>query len=105
MLFCEGGGRVFGLCLTPNGLKTNPRLVEAIKVHPQLQNVKEVKQFLGLSSYYRCFIERFAAVAQPLTALARNNVAFEWTAECQESLDRLKQCLTIVPVLCYPLFN
>ena len=94
-----------GHVLTPNGLKTNPRLVEAIKVYPQPQNVKEVRQFLGLSSYYRRFIEKFAAVAQPLTALTRNNVAFKWTAECQESVDRLKQCLTTAPMLCYPLFD
>ena len=94
-----------GHVLTPDGLKTNPRLVEAIKVYPQPQNVKEVRQFLGLSSYYRRFIEKFAAVAQQLTALTRNNVAFKWTAECQESVDRLKQCLTTAPVLCYPLFD
>ena len=77
-----------GHILTPDGLKTNPILVEAIKVYPQPQNVKEVRQFLGLSSYYRRFIEKFAAVAQPLTAITRNNVAFKWTAECQESVDR-----------------
>ena len=41
-----------GHLLTPNGLKTNPRLVEAVKVYPQPQNVKEVRQFLSLSSYY-----------------------------------------------------
>ena len=79
--------------LTPNRLKTNPRLVVAVRVYPQPQNVKEVRQFLGLSSYYRHFIDKFAAVVQPLTALTRNNVVFEWTAECQESFDRLKQCL------------
>ena len=76
-----------GHILTPDGLKTNPRIVEAIKAYPQPQNVKEIRQFLGLSSYYRRFIERFAAVAQPLTALTRNNVTFKWTTECQESFD------------------
>ena len=80
-----------GHALTSNGLKSNPRLVEAVKVYPQPQNVKEVRQFLGLSSYYRCFIEKFAAVVQPLTALTRNNIVFEWTAGCQELFDGLKQ--------------
>ena len=91
-----------GHILTPNGLKTNPRLVEAVKAYPRPQ---EVRQFLGLSSYYRCFIGKFAALAQPLTTLTRNNVAFEWTTECQESFDRLRQCLTTAPVLCYLLFD
>ena len=94
-----------GHILTPNGLKTNPRLVEAIKAYSRPQNVKEVRQFQGLSSYYRRFIRKFAAMAQTLAMLTRNNVAFEWTAKCQESFDRLKQCLTAAPVLCYPLFD
>ena len=94
-----------GHILTPDGLKTNPRIVEAIKAYPQPQNVKEVRQFIGLSSYYQRFIEIFAAVAQPLTALTRNNVTFKWTTECQESFDRLKQCLTTAPVLHYPSFD
>ena len=79
--------------------------MEAIKAYPQPQNVKEIRQFFSLSSYYRRFIERFAAVAQPLTALTRNNVTFKWTTECQESFDRLKQCLTTAPVLHYMTVN
>ena len=71
--------------LTPDGLKTNPRTVEAVKECTQPKNVKEIRQFLGLSSYYRQFIKNFAALAEPLTALTSNNVTFEWTAECQEA--------------------
>ena len=94
-----------GHVLTPEGLKTNPRIVEAVKEYRQPQNVKEIRQFLGLSSYYRRFIKNFAALAQPLTALTRNNVEFKWTAECQGAFDRLKQCMTTTPVLCYPSFD
>ena len=94
-----------GHVLTPDGLKTNPRTVEAVREYPQPQNVKEVRQFLGLSSYYRRFIRNFAALAQPLTALTRNSVIFEWTAECQEAFDSLKECLISAPVLCYPSFD
>ena len=94
-----------GHLLTPDGLKTNPRTVNAVKEYPQPQSVKEIRQFLGLSSYYRRFIKNFAALAQPLTALTRNNVEFKWTEECQEAFDRLKQCLTSAPVLCYPSFD
>jgi len=30
---------------------------------------------------------------------------FEWTAECQEAFDELKQCLISAPVLYYPSFD
>lgn len=94
-----------GHVLTPEGLKTNTRLVESVTNYPRPQNSKEVKQFLGLSSYYRCFIRQFAAIAQPLTALTRNGVTFDWTKDCQTAFDRLKQSLTTAPVLCYPTFD
>ena len=96
-----------GHILTPEGLKTNPRLVEAVSKYPQPRNVKEVRQFLGLGSYYRCFIEKFAAVAQPLTMLTRKNVPFEWTNDHQQAFNTLKQCLTtafVTPHLAAPLY-
>ena len=65
-----------GHVLTPEGLKTNTRLVESVTNYPRSQISKKVKQFLGLSSYYHRFIRQFAAIAQPLTALTRNGVAF-----------------------------
>ena len=40
-----------------------------------------------------------------MTALTRNNVAFEWTTDCQIAFDRLKQSLTTAAVLCYPSFD
>ena len=94
-----------GHVLTPSGLKTNSKLVESVVNYPRPQNSKEVKQFLGLSSYYRRFIRKFAAIAQPLTALTRNGVVFEWTEDCQAAFDSLKQSLTTAPVLCYPAFD
>ena len=94
-----------GHVITPDGLKTNLKLVESVANYPKPQNCKEIKQFLGLSSYYRRFIKNFSAIAQPLTALTRNNVAFEWTTDCQIAFDRLKQSLTTAPFLCYPSFD
>ena len=79
-----------GHVITPDGLKTNLKLVESVADYPKPQNSKEIKQFLGLSSYYRRFIKNFSAIAQPLTALTWNNVAFEWTTDCQIAFDRLK---------------
>ena len=42
------------------------------------QTPKEVKQFLALIGYYRKFVPKFSDLAQPLNALTRKNVSFEW---------------------------
>ena len=63
-------------------------------------NVKEVRSFTGMCSYYRRFIPHFSAIAKPLISLTL--AKFEWTKECQIAFDFLKEILTTVPLLAYP---
>ena len=39
---------------------------------------------------------------QPITALTKKNMLFEWSQECQQSFDKLKAILVSRPVLRYP---
>ena len=64
-----------------------------------------VRQFLGLASYYRRFVKSFATIASPLHALTKKNARFQWTKECQRAFDTLHQKLIEVPVLAYPSFS
>jgi len=64
-----------------------------------------VRQFLGLSSYYRHFIPRFIAIVHPLHSLTHKGVEFQWTVDCQKSFNSLKEKLTTAPVLSYPSFR
>ena len=58
-----------------------------------------MKSFLGLAGYYRKFIRNFSLIALPLHKLLKKNVRFEWSKECQKSMDELKRRLTTTPVL------
>ena len=49
-----------GHVITPKGLKTNPRLVDAVREFSVPSSISDVRRFLGLASYYRRFIPRFA---------------------------------------------
>jgi len=82
-----------GHLVTPTGLKTNPRLVEAVKAFPTPNRAKGVRQFLGLASYYRKFIPQFAKVAQPLHNLTCDQVVFSWDNSCENAFNTLKQKL------------
>ena len=88
--------------MTGNGIKVDPRKVEAVLNWEPPQTVTEVRSFLGLAGYYWRFIEAFSKIAMPLTQLLRKNVKFIWIEECQRSFNELKQRLTIAPVLALP---
>ena len=60
---------------------------------------KGIKQFLGLTGYYRKFVPRFADISRPLTTLTKKDKKFEWTPECQRSFNLLKETLCGEPIL------
>ena len=43
--------------------------MEAVSPYSPPQSLKELKQFLGLSNYYRHFISNYANIAEPLNKL------------------------------------
>ena len=63
--------------------------------------VKEIKQFLGLTDYYRKFVPRFTDMSRPLTQLTRKETPFNWTPEYQKSFELLKSYLCGEPILKY----
>ena len=94
-----------GHILTPDGLKPNPERITAVRQFVTPRDVKTVKHFLGLASFYRKFVPNFARIAEPLHNLTRKSVQFEWTATCQDSFNCLKKKLIEGPVLVYPDFS
>ena len=59
-----------------------------------LTSAKEVRQFLGLASYYRNYVHNFATIAAPLIALTRKRAAITWSWEVQEAFRALKTVLS-----------
>ena len=84
------------------GVKPNPKIIEAVKSWKPPTNVKEVQQFLGLCNYYRQFVKGFSELATPLSRLTQKNVKFKWTEECDTAFVKLKSTLTEAPVLSLP---
>ena len=76
-----------------------PNKLDCISNMSAPKDVKEVKEFLGLTGYYRKFVPRFADILRPLTTLTKKDKKFEWTPECQKSFDLLKETLCGEPIL------
>ena len=84
------------------GVSPDQKKNDVIVKWPTPNSVKDVRRFLGLSSYYRRFVQNFASIAAPLHKLAQKGIKFAWSPECQEAFDTLKHCLSSSPVLKYP---
>ena len=76
--------------------------VEAILNWKPPTSVTQIRSFLGLSGYYRKFVEGFLKIAAPLTRLTRKEEPFLWSEACEQSFDELKRRLTSAPVLTLP---
>jgi hypothetical protein len=69
---------------------------------PARMNVTEVHSFMGLSGYYRWFVEGFSKITNPIMELQKKNKKFVWTEECVEAFRRLKELLTTASILKVP---
>ena len=57
---------------------------------------------MGLTRYYKRFIEDFSRLIVPMTRLTRKEVKFEWDASCEKAFQKLKRRLTSAPILIVP---
>ena len=90
-----------GHLISPEAIGPLPNKLDSIKHMPAPNSAKEIKQFLGLTGYYRKFVPRFADISRPLTTLMKKDAKFEWTSACQKSFELLKEALCGEPVLKY----
>ena len=90
-----------GHLISPEGISPLPNKLDCIEHMPVPKKAKEIKQFLGLTGYYRKFIPRFADISRPLTTLTKKDKKFDWTPACQKSFNLLKETLCGEPVLKY----
>ncbi|GJX43824.1 putative mitochondrial protein [Tanacetum coccineum] len=93
-----------GHIITSQGVATDPANVEAMKTWPTPKTLKQLRGFLGLTSYYRRFIRDYDVISQPLIALLKKN-AFKWGEKAQSSFEELKEAMVYAPVLQMPDFE
>ena len=91
-----------GKVVSRDGISVDPTKVEAIVNWPVPACTKDVQSFLGMVGYHRDFLKDLSGTADCLFELFAKDVSFEWTTERQDAFDRLKACISTVPVLSYP---
>ena len=100
--FFRERGEFLGHVLTSEGIAAQENKLNAIKDWPPLSDLKSVRAFVSLCSYYRKFVKDFAEIAQPLTDLMKKD-AFKTPIpeDAVQAYEKLKEALTSAPVLKY----
>ena len=88
-------------------LGTNPSLLKRIQNCEAPTTKKEVRSFIGLTSYYRKFVPNFSHIALPLTELTKKGQPerVNWGEAQEKAYRTLKQVLSSPPVLHLPDFS
>ena len=98
---CEFLGHVVGEGrVSPADLK-----VQAVRAFPQPQTKKQVRQFLGLTGYYRCFVRNYAEHSFELTEATRKSAPdrVNWNDVVFNEFVYLQDSLCSIPSLTLPL--
>ena len=103
--------KYLGHLVSSKGISADPEKVDKVRNWPVPTNSEQLSSFLGLTSYYRRFINGFAEVAAPLHAVVVAQKRGEptspmpWTPEADRAFSRLKILIPEAPVLAYPQFD
>ncbi|GFW58051.1 retrovirus-related Pol polyprotein from transposon 297 [Trichonephila clavipes] len=72
-----------GHIISAEGVRTDPEKVSAVKNWKRPENLRELRSFLGLCTYYRKFVKGFSNIARPLHKLTESQVA-RWIQRLNE---------------------
>lgn len=87
------------------GVSTNPDKIESIQNWPTPSSITSLRGFLGLTGYYRRFVQKYAQLAAPLTDLLQQNRTFQWSDAAQKAFTALKDAMMSLPTLTLPDFT
>lgn len=93
---------LLGHIVSASGIEADPSKVKAVKDMTPPTNVKELQRFLGMTGYYRKFIEGYAGIAQPLYHLLKKENTWFWEEEKEKAFQKLKDKLITSPILRLP---
>jgi hypothetical protein len=77
-VFAQPQVQYLGFVLSEQGVAASSEKVKTVMNYPTPKNVRDVRAFVGLASFYRRLVTKFAEISKPLTTLIRKDQDFVW---------------------------
>jgi hypothetical protein len=76
-------------------VKVDPNKIKATMYWLIPKTLKNLREFLGLTSYYCKFVRHYGRIAAPLMTLTKltKKYAFSWTPEATKAFEQLKEMM------------
>nr|GEU95524.1 reverse transcriptase domain-containing protein [Tanacetum cinerariifolium] len=88
--------------LRTRGIHVDSAKIESIKDWASPKTPTKIRQFLGLASYYRRFIEGFLKIARSMMKLTQKGIKFDWGEKVENAFQLIKKKLCSAPILALP---
>lgn len=88
-----------GYEISERGLRPGNTKVQAVSEFPEPSNVHQIRQFVGLASFFRRFVFNFATIVSPLTRLTKSDVPWTWGDVEKSAFQDIKSKLITRPIL------
>lgn len=85
-------------------MATDPTKINIIKQWPSPKSVTQLRAFLGLTGYYRRFIQGYGVICRPLFDALKKD-SFTCSKAQQQAFNNIKEVMSAPPVLALPDFS
>ena len=97
--FLQSSVDYVGYRVSCDGVKADPKKVEAIQNFPAPTNITELRSFMGLANQLGGFSSQLSKAAEPFRDLMKPKNAFLWTPAHNAAFEETKEVLCSPPVL------
>ena len=94
-----------GHTISNKGVSTDKVAAIAKWTPERITNISDIRKFLGLTGYYRRFIQNYSRIAAPLTDCLKKDATMIINGKFKRAFNRLKTAIISAPILVYPKWN